>query len=157
MVDNKLRQNKNPITHKLPRFVWHVVFVAVSRGYDMFFGKGLWCVMATIKIYWFRLKHSKQDPSRQKSQSPVKVSIDHVDLCQTHCKQVPDFSRATGQRRIQKMWTGGGANTRSFRPVPAFGSIWVVLWLLFFRSAPSRLYVPIMGRLPFMEPVSGSP
>ncbi len=28
-------------------------------------------------------------------------------------------------------------NTRSFPPVPAFGSIWVVLWLLFFRSAPS--------------------
>ncbi len=29
------------------------------------------------------------------------------------------------------------ANTHSFPSVPAFGSIWVVLWLLFFRSAPS--------------------
>ena len=28
-------------------------------------------------------------------------------------------------------------NTRGYSPVPAFGSIWVVLWLLFLRSAPS--------------------
>ncbi len=69
----------------------------------------------------------------------IKVSIDRVDLCQTHCKQVPDFSRAPGSN--QTTWASFGqfkqANTRSLSPVPAFGSILVVLWLLFFRSAPS--------------------
>ena len=46
------------------------------------------------------------------------------------------------------------ANTRSFPPVPAFMSIWVVLWLLFFRSAPLRSH---KGEATFLEPVSWSP
>ncbi len=68
-------------------WVWH-----------MFFGKGLWWVMPTIKIHWIGLKHHKG----------------------THI-----------------IFYGQQANTRSFPPVPAFGLIWVVLWLSFFRSAPS--------------------
>ncbi len=54
-----------------------------------------------------------------------------MNLCQTHCKQVPDFSRppGSGQSHIsQYNW---------LPPVPTYGSTWVVLWLLFFRSAPS--------------------
>ncbi len=41
---------------------------------------------------------------------------------------------------MEVTWSRGQVlanNTRSFPPVPVFGSIWVVLWLLFFRSAPS--------------------
>ena len=40
-------------------------------------------------------------------------------------------------------------NTRSFPPVPAFGSIWVVLCLLFFRSAPSTFPLCIYGEVTF--------
>ncbi len=57
------------------------------------------------------------------------VLIVNLGLCQTHCKQVPDFPRPSGSDLIT--WAS------SFPPVPAFGSICVVLWLLFFRSAPS--------------------
>ncbi len=60
-------------------------------------------------------------------ETPNVVSIVSLALCQTHCKQVPDFSRLSKS----------DANTRSIPPVPTCGSIWVVLWLLFFRSAPS--------------------
>ncbi len=62
-------------------WVWH-----------MFFGKGLWWVVPTYKIHriWF-----------------IWVSIDPVDLCQTHCKQVPDFSCPAGSDQV---------NTRGFPP-----------------------------------------
>ncbi len=59
-----------------------------------------------------------------------------MDLCQTHCKQVPDFSRPSGSCQIT--WVDfKQVNTHGFPPVPTCGSIWVVLWPLFFRSAPS--------------------
>ncbi len=45
-------------------------------------------------------------------------------------------------------------NTRNIPPVPAFGSIWVVLWLLFFRSAPST-FPQKTGHL--LEPFLGVP
>ncbi len=33
-------------------------------------------------------------------ETPSRVSIVRVCLCQTHCKQVPDFSRATGSDKL---------------------------------------------------------
>ncbi len=56
------------------------------------------------------------------------IPTDHMDLCQTHCKQVPDFSRLWGHVVSLDQWR--------LLPVPTYGSTWVVLWLLFFRSAP---------------------
>ena len=46
-------------------------------------GKGLWWVMLTIRFTGF-------------GWNTMRVSIDHMDLFQTHCKQVPDFSCPTG-------------------------------------------------------------
>ncbi len=99
--------------------------VAVSRGYDTCFsGKacdGLCQLLKSTESGW----------------NTIRVSTDRVDLCQTHFKQVPDFSRAPRSGQITRAGFSQQANTRSFSPVPAFGSTWVVLWLLFFRSAPS--------------------
>ncbi len=89
-----------------------LVTVAVSRGYDT-------CYDGSCQL----LK------STGSGWNTLRVSIDRVDLCQTHCKQVPDFSRTL---------------------VPAFVNMAIVFQVC-------SLYIPIMGRLPFEEPVSGSP
>ncbi len=57
------------------------------------------------------------------------VSIVSLALCQAHCKQVPEFSRHSESDLITL--------ASSIPPVPTYASIWVVFWLLFFRSAPS--------------------
>ena len=90
--------------------------VAVSCGYDTCFSvkacDGLCRLLKSTGLSW----------------NTIRVSIDGVNLCQTHYKQVPDFSRAPGSG--QTTWASSSPQ------VPAFGSIWVLLWLLFFRSAP---------------------
>ena len=73
------------------------------------------------------------------------VSIVSLALCQTHCRQVPEISRLSKSDLIT--WA-------SFPPVPTYGSIWVVLWLLFFRSAPST-FQKRRGHL--LGAISGSP
>ncbi len=97
------------------------------------------------------------------------VSIVSFGLCQTHCKQVPDFSRLCRSDLIT--WASFStarcncslyANTRSIPPVPTFGSIWVVLWLLFFRSAPSTfpqetLKLSVTTTYPYIDPDYNSP
>ncbi len=99
--------------------------VAVSRVYDTCFSvkacDGLYQLLKSIGSGW----------------NTIWVSIDRVDLCQTHCKQVPDFFRLSGSHQITWVESIKQVNTRGYPPVPAFGSIWGVLWLLFFRSAPS--------------------
>ncbi len=56
--------------------------VAVSRGYDACYKAydGLYQLIKSMRLDW----------------NTIWVSIDHMDLCQTHCKQVPDFSRPPG-------------------------------------------------------------
>ncbi len=58
--------------------------VAVSRGYDTCFMvkacDGLYQLIKSMGLDW----------------NTICVSVDRVDLCQTHCKQVPDFSRPSG-------------------------------------------------------------
>ena len=100
------------------------ISVAVSRGCDTRFSvracDGLYQLLKSIGSDW----------------NTITVSIDRVDHCQTHCKQVPEFSRPSGSDHIT--WVDlSQVNTRCYPPVHAFGSIWVVLWLLFFRSVPS--------------------
>ena len=64
------------------------------------------------------------------------IPNDHMDLSETPCVQVPEFPRHWGhvvsldqsQASLRKHW---------LLPVPTYESTWVVLWLLFFRSAPS--------------------
>ncbi len=51
-------------------------------------------------------------------------------LCQTHCRQVPVFSRLSKNHMLHMS-----------------NAHWVVLWLLFFRSAPS-MFPPFTG--PFL-------
>ncbi len=105
-----------------------IIIVAVSRGYDTCFRKGLWWVMPTIKIYWFWLKHPR---GFNRACGPLSDTLYKAGACMTF-PTLKEVTRSRGQVL---------ANSRnSFPPVPAFGSIWVVLWLLF-----------------FMEPVSGSP
>ncbi len=62
-------------------------------------------------------------------------------LCQTHCRQVPVFSPLSKYHVIT--WYKSANQfipyTRIMPPVPTYGSIWVVLWLSCFRSAPSTL------------------
>ena len=62
-----------------------------------------------------------------------------MDLCQTHCKHVPDISRAS--KRDQVTWSKWAKYTWR-PPVPTF-----VLWLFVFRSAPSTfpLHSPPFG------------
>ncbi len=108
---------KSELFWQFNHLYWFWVFkiVAVSCGYDTCFSvkacDGLHQLLKFIGSDW----------------NTNGVKIDCVDLCQTHWKQVPDFSRPSGSEQ---------ASTRSLPPVPAFGSIWVVLWLLFFKSAP---------------------
>ncbi len=63
------------------------------------------------------------------------VPADHVNLSQTHCKQVPDFSRAQGLGFTQ-------VNQSQYNwlpPVATYGSTWVVLWLFMYCfSGPLR-------------------
>ncbi len=75
-------------------WVWH-----------MFCGRDLWWAIPLHIFHW-------------SCWDTIWIPIDHMDLCQTHCKQVPDFFRLWGH--MVNGW-----------------STWVVLWLLFFRSAPS--------------------
>ena len=92
-------------------WVWH-----------MFCGQCLWWVMPPNEIHG-------------SSWNTIRVSIDHMDLCQTHCKQVPDFSRAPRSGRGHV----GNSQYNWLPLVPTYGSTWVVLWL--FLQARS-LYVP---------------
>ncbi len=59
------------------------------------------------------------------------VNLGLLSVTASRCLTFPALQEVT--------WSHGQvlANTHSFPPVPAFGSIWVVLWLLFFRSTPS--------------------
>ncbi len=91
-------------------WVWHI-----------FFGKGLWWVVPTIKINRIGLKHHW---GFNQLCGPLSDTL----------KEVPDFSRPSESDQV--MWAKR-VNTRGFPQVPTFGSIWVVLWLSFFRSAPS--------------------
>ncbi len=60
-------------------------------------------------------------------------------LCQSHCRLVPLFSPLSEYQVIT--WFKSANQfipyTRIMPPVPTYGSIWVVLWLSCFRSAPS--------------------
>ncbi len=64
------RNNKGTCCGHL--WVWH-----------MFCGQSLWW---TIRLHIFHLS----------CWDTLWIPNDHMDLCQTHCKQVPDFSRAQG-------------------------------------------------------------
>ncbi len=90
--------------------------VAVNHENDTCFGNGLVMGYADCKCSAALVETSKV------------VSIVSLALCQTHCKQVPEFSRRSGSDLI--MWESSiphtGFNTKRVR----------VLWLLFFRSAP---------------------
>ncbi len=68
------------------------------------------------------------------------VSIVSLALCQTHCKQVPDFS--THVQYFLPILLVPQIDKHQVLDIPwlfppTCGSIWVVLWLLFFRSASS--------------------
>ncbi len=104
-------------------FFLFICNVAVNHENDTCFENGLVMGYADCKCYAGLVETSKV------------VSIISLALCQTHCKQVPVFSHLSKSDLI--MWASFDANTRSTTPVPTYGSIWVVLWLLFFRSAPS--------------------
>ncbi len=96
------------------------------------------------------------------------VSNVNLALCQTHCKQVPVFSRLSKYHVIT--WSESinhsrrhifGARMRQWRqketsipPVPTSGSIWVVLWLSCFWSAPYT-FPQRTGHL--LGAISGSP
>ncbi len=55
----------------------------------------------------------------------------------THVLQVPDFSHPSGFTQV---------NQKSTQLASSYGSTWVVLWLLLFRSAPSTF--PIINGPP---------
>ncbi len=61
------------------------------------------------------------------------IPNDHMDLCQTPRVQVPYFSRHWGH--VVNLDQSQASLRKN--PVPTYGPTWVVLWLLFFRSAPS--------------------
>ncbi len=94
--------------------------------------------MPTIKIHWIGLKHHKG------FQSIVWTFVRHiVSRCLTFLA-LPEVARPRGQVLANScvssrfiLWWSRREITCSFPPVPAFRSIWVVLWLLFFRSASS--------------------
>ena len=89
---------------------------------------------------WWAMPPNKNHGS---AWNTIWVSTDRMNLCQTHYKQVPDFSRApeSGQGHMVRLDQSQASEINSqynwLSPVPAFGSTWVVLLLLFFRSAPS--------------------
>ncbi len=88
-------------------WVWH-----------MFSGQDLWWTMSLHIFHW-------------SCWDTIWIPNDHMDLCQTHCVQVPDFSCPLGSRgpRFKSI-----ANKDWLLPVPTYRSTWVVLWLLFFNA-----------------------
>ncbi len=78
---------------KEQRLAWYIILqsvpsVAVSCGYDTCFSvkacDGLYQLIKSIGMDW----------------NTIGVSVNRVDLCQTHCKQVPDFSRPPGSDQV---------------------------------------------------------
>ncbi len=65
-----------------------ILCVSVNHGYDRYFGNGLVMGYADCKYLAGLVETSKV------------VSIVNLGLCQTHCKQVPDFSRLCGSDLI---------------------------------------------------------
>ncbi len=63
----------------------------------------------------------------------IESFTDHLNiisgLCQTHCKQVPEFSRHFYNYMYRQVFC---FNTHKFAPVPTCGSLWVVFFGLFF-------------------------
>ncbi len=83
--------------------------------------------MPTIKIYWFWLKHPM---GFNRSCGPLSDTLQADAWLFPLYRKWPDH--------VGRFWPIEKAvNTLSFPPGPAFWSIRVVLWLLFFRSAPS--------------------
>ncbi len=96
----------------------------------MFCGRDLWWTIPLHIFHW-------------SCWDTLWIPNDHMDLCQAPCVQVPVFSRHRGHMvsldQSQALFTKSTANKDWYLPVPTYGSTWVVLWLLFFRSAPSTL------------------
>ncbi len=102
----------------------------------------LWWVLQTACSKWVQLEHQK---------SCFKLKLGPLsDTLQVGACLFPPFqiskllsSMMTLHSLISKYYQWSKStnhymlNTRSIPPVPTFGSIWVVLWLLFFRSASS--------------------
>ncbi len=87
-------------TKDVPPMPGSIHCVAVSRGYDTCFsGKacdGLCRLLKSTGLGW----------------NAIRVSIDRVDLCQTHCKQVPD-------RKCYRKWPH--VASRQFLPSGKYG------------------------------------
>ncbi len=65
-----------------------------------------------------------------------------MDLCQTHCKQVPDLVRCVAVSCGHDTCFKSITNKNWLLPVPTYGSTWVVLWL-FCQSVVVRLHSEI--------------
>ncbi len=77
------------------------------------------------------------------------IPKDHMDLSQIPCVQVPVVSR---YRDHVVNLDQSQSSLRNIRlPVPTYGSTWVVIWLLFCRSAPPTLINSPLFRVRFRE------
>ncbi len=96
----------------------HLLRSAVSMTHV--FGKGLWWVMRTIGFTAFGWNTIK---GFNRSCVPLSDTLQAGAWLFPRYRKWPDH--------VGRFWPIESAVTRSFPPVPAFGSIWVVLWLLF--------------------------
>ena len=92
---NKIGPIKYSRLSVLKRVLMHNIILQ-----PFFFGKGSLCCgqlwvwhMFCDQCSWWAMPPNKSHGS---GWDTIWVPADHVNLCQTHCKQVPDFSRAQG-------------------------------------------------------------
>ncbi len=116
------------------------VTVVVSCGYDTCFSvqacDGLYQLIKSIGSDW----------------KTIWVSIDRVDLGQSHCKLVPDCSRPSGSDQVT--WAKlKQVNTRGFPPVPTF-NMGCALAIVF---QVCSLYIPTITGYPSWSLFPGVP